>query len=63
MTDALETMKEKLREAKMKKIFKSADMKLFFSDAHKLLFTPFCRSLIDENKRFPLERASTTRSE
>ena len=55
MTEVLETLKERLREIKMKKIFKSADLKLFFSDAYKLLFTPFCSGLGDENKRFPLE--------
>jgi len=55
MTEVLEALKERLREVKMKKIFKSADLKLFFSDAYKLLFTPFCNSLGDENKRFPLE--------
>ena len=54
MRQVIEGLKERLQNVKTMKIFKSADLKLLFSDAHKLLFTPFCGSLGDEDKRFPL---------
>ena len=54
MKGVLDDLKQKLQNIRMMKIFNTAELKSFFSEAEKLLVYPFCKSISDEKKGFPL---------
>ena len=54
MNKILDDLKERLHNIRIKKIFQSAEIKTFFADAEKLLVQPFCKTICEEKKSFPL---------
>ena len=54
MRKKLEDLKEKLHDIRLRKIFQTTAIKKFFADAENLLIQPFCKTISEEKKSFPL---------
>lgn len=59
MKEQIETMLEKLKDVRQKKILKTDVISQIFADSENLLIQPFCQSVSEDKKMFPLVGKAT----